>query len=51
MRFTLFTVFAFASLGLATIPAGGTCKPDGSMGICASGLCVKEASAATGKCK
>ncbi|OQE20608.1 hypothetical protein PENSTE_c013G05588 [Penicillium steckii] len=52
MRFT-FVILAIAGLSMAAspIPAGGTCKKDGSMGNCQSGLCVQKANAATGKCK
>ncbi|KAJ5338816.1 hypothetical protein N7452_005544, partial [Penicillium brevicompactum] len=41
MRFTILTTLAFVGISMAaTIQSGGACKKDGSMGNCASNLCV-----------
>ncbi|KAJ5475853.1 hypothetical protein N7475_001582 [Penicillium sp. IBT 31633x] len=53
MRFTFLTALAFVGLSMATktIPSGGQCKKDGSMGSCESKLCIQPAKANIGKCK
>ncbi|KAJ5699571.1 hypothetical protein N7536_002584 [Penicillium majusculum] len=52
MRFTILTTLAFVGLSIAgSIPSGGQCKPDGSLGNCESKLCVKLANQPFGKCK
>ncbi|KAF4257731.1 hypothetical protein KXX33_004726 [Aspergillus fumigatus] len=50
MRFTFFAALALLGTAFAaptapttstaTIPAGQTCKKDGSMGVCQSGYCM-----------
>ncbi|KAJ5173806.1 uncharacterized protein N7500_001737 [Penicillium coprophilum] len=43
MRFTILTAFALVGLSMAnSIPSGGQCKQDGSLGNCESKLCVQE---------
>ncbi|OQE19351.1 hypothetical protein PENFLA_c019G05558 [Penicillium flavigenum] len=52
MRFTILTALAFVGLSMATsIPSGGKCKQDGSLGNCESNLCVQLADQPYGKCK
>ncbi|KAJ5201297.1 hypothetical protein PENPOL_c016G03781 [Penicillium polonicum] len=52
MRFTILTALAFVGLSMAgSIPSGGKCKQDGSLGNCESKLCVQLASEPFGKCK
>ncbi|KAJ5519207.1 hypothetical protein N7453_001629 [Penicillium expansum] len=52
MRFAIFTALAFAGLSMAaSIPSGGQCKQDGSLGNCESQLCVQLANQPFGKCK
>ncbi|KAE8382865.1 hypothetical protein BDV26DRAFT_288169 [Aspergillus bertholletiae] len=55
MRFILFTALALVGSAFATpqaqLGAGQPCKADGSMGVCASGLCVQTPGQAQGVCK
>ncbi|KAJ5375527.1 hypothetical protein N7517_007533 [Penicillium concentricum] len=52
MRFTILTAFALVGLSMAnSIPSGGQCKQDGSLGNCESKLCVQLADKPFGKCK
>ncbi|OJJ07886.1 hypothetical protein ASPVEDRAFT_89117 [Aspergillus versicolor CBS 583.65] len=51
-----FLYIATALIGAVTVqaaklPSGAPCKPDGSMGVCASGLCIKTPDQPQGKCK
>ncbi|KAL4904017.1 hypothetical protein BDW74DRAFT_179107 [Aspergillus multicolor] len=49
--FAVITALAAAACAEATLASGATCKQDGSLGICSSGLCVQTSSQATGTCK
>ncbi|KLJ07115.1 hypothetical protein EMPG_17393 [Blastomyces silverae] len=61
MKFTLLATLALIGtvVGAQTlreltsfeIPDGNDCKPDGSMGICASGYCEQRPREKTGTCK
>ncbi|KAL4917869.1 hypothetical protein BDW62DRAFT_201420 [Aspergillus aurantiobrunneus] len=52
MRFLLIaTALIGAVCAQGKLPAGAPCKQDGSMGVCASGLCVQTPSEPQGKCK
>ncbi|KAL7652006.1 Signal peptidase subunit family protein [Aspergillus niger] len=60
MKFSIFATLAFLGIALAspaantatsTLPSGATCNKDGSMGNCASGLCIQEENASTGTCQ
>ncbi|PLB54897.1 hypothetical protein P170DRAFT_470332 [Aspergillus steynii IBT 23096] len=52
MRFSLLTVITLVGAACAAkLPSGAHCKKDGSMGVCASNLCVQSPNKAQGVCK
>ncbi|GKZ31318.1 hypothetical protein AbraIFM66950_011713 [Aspergillus brasiliensis] len=62
MKFSIFATLAFLGLALASpaansantatsLPSGATCNKDGSMGNCASGLCIQNPEDSTGTCQ